>query len=36
MSKAIDNLEAAQKEVMAIRPRVGGFPIWPRPCGVQV
>jgi uncharacterized protein YbcV (DUF1398 family) len=26
MSKAIDNLEAAQKEAMAIRPKVGGFP----------
>ena len=26
MSKAIDNLEAAQKRAMALRPRVGGFP----------
>jgi len=26
MSKAIDNLEAAQRRVMAGRPRVGGFP----------
>ena len=26
MSKAIDNLEAAQKRAMAIRPKVGGFP----------
>lgn len=26
MSKAIENLEAAQKRAMAIRPRVGGFP----------
>jgi uncharacterized protein YbcV (DUF1398 family) len=26
MSKAIDNLQAAQKLAMAIRPKVGGFP----------
>ena len=26
MSKAIDNLEAAQKRAMAIRPKAGGFP----------
>ena len=26
MSKAIENLEAAQKHAMAIRPKVGGFP----------
>jgi len=26
MSKAIDNVEAAQKRAMAIRPKVGGFP----------
>ncbi len=26
MSKAIENLEAAQKHAMALRPRVGGFP----------
>jgi len=26
MSKAIENLEAAQKQAMAIRPRVAGFP----------
>jgi uncharacterized protein YbcV (DUF1398 family) len=26
MSKAIENLEAAQKQAMAIRPGVGGFP----------
>ena len=26
MSKAIDNLEAAQKRAMAIRPKIGGFP----------
>ncbi len=26
MSKAIENLEAAQKQAMAIRPKVGGFP----------
>ena len=26
MSKAIENLEAAQRHAMAIRPRVGGFP----------
>jgi uncharacterized protein YbcV (DUF1398 family) len=26
MSKAIDNLEEAQKRAMAIRPKVGGFP----------
>jgi len=26
MSKAIENLEAAQKHAMAIRPMVGGFP----------
>lgn len=26
MSKAIENLEAAQKRAMAIRPRVSGFP----------
>jgi uncharacterized protein YbcV (DUF1398 family) len=26
MSKAIDNLQAAQKRAMAIRPKVGGFP----------
>ena len=26
MSKAIDNLEAAQRRAMAGRPRVGGFP----------
>jgi uncharacterized protein YbcV (DUF1398 family) len=27
MSKAIDNLQAAQKRAMAIRPKVGGFPV---------
>jgi uncharacterized protein YbcV (DUF1398 family) len=26
MSKAIDNLQAAQKRAMAVRPKVGGFP----------
>ena len=26
MSKAIENLEGAQKQAMAIRPKVGGFP----------
>lgn len=26
MSKAIENLQQAQKKAMAIRPRVGGFP----------
>ena len=26
MSKAIENLEAAQTRAMAIRPEVGGFP----------
>jgi uncharacterized protein YbcV (DUF1398 family) len=26
MSQAIDNLQAAQKQAMAIRPKVGGFP----------
>ena len=26
MSKAIENLEAAQKRALAIRPRIGGFP----------
>ena len=26
MSKAIENLEAAQKHAMSIRPKVGGFP----------
>ena len=26
MSKAIENLEAAQKRALAVRPRVGGFP----------
>lgn len=26
MSKAIENLEAAQRRAMAIRPKVGGFP----------
>src|SRR5215475_7180170 len=26
MSKAIDNLQAAQKRAIAIRPKVGGFP----------
>ncbi len=26
MSKAIENLEAAQKRAMAVRPKVGGFP----------
>ena len=26
MSKAIENLERAQKQAMAIRPKVGGFP----------
>jgi uncharacterized protein YbcV (DUF1398 family) len=26
MSKAIENVEAAQKRAMAIRPKVGGFP----------
>jgi uncharacterized protein YbcV (DUF1398 family) len=26
MSKAIENLEAAQRQAMAIRPKVGGFP----------
>ncbi len=26
MSKAIENLDAAQKRAMAIRPKVGGFP----------
>ncbi|MGA3241891.1 MAG: DUF1398 family protein [Bryobacteraceae bacterium] len=26
MSKAIENLQAAQKRALAIRPRVGGFP----------
>jgi uncharacterized protein YbcV (DUF1398 family) len=26
MSKALENLEAAQKRAMAVRPKVGGFP----------
>ena len=26
MSKAIENLEAAQRKAMAMRPKVGGFP----------
>jgi uncharacterized protein YbcV (DUF1398 family) len=26
MSKAIENLEAAQKRALAIRPKIGGFP----------
>ena len=26
MSKAIDNLQAAQQRAMALRPKVGGFP----------
>lgn len=26
MSKAIENLQAAQRQAMAIRPKVGGFP----------
>jgi uncharacterized protein YbcV (DUF1398 family) len=26
MSRAIENLEAAQKRAMAIRPKIGGFP----------
>lgn len=26
MSKAIDNLQAAQRRAMAVRPKVGGFP----------
>ena len=26
MSKAIENLQAAQQRAMAIRPKVGGFP----------
>ena len=26
MSNAIENLQAAQKHAMTIRPRVGGFP----------
>lgn len=26
MSKAVENLQAAQKQAMAIRPKVGGFP----------
>jgi uncharacterized protein YbcV (DUF1398 family) len=26
MSKAIENLDAAQKRAMAIRPKIGGFP----------
>jgi uncharacterized protein YbcV (DUF1398 family) len=26
MSKAIDNLQAAQRRVIAVRPKVGGFP----------
>ena len=26
MSKAIENLQAAQKQALAIRPKVGGFP----------
>ena len=27
MSKAVDNLQAAQKRAMIIRPKVGGFPV---------
>ena len=27
MSKSIDNLKAAQQRAMAIRPKVGGFPV---------
>jgi uncharacterized protein YbcV (DUF1398 family) len=27
MSKAIENLQAAQQRAMAIRPKVGGFPV---------
>ena len=26
MSKAIENLQAAQTHAMAVRPKVGGFP----------
>jgi hypothetical protein len=36
MSKAIENLRAAQKEAMAIRPKVGGFLIWLKLSGAQV
>ena len=28
MSKAIDNLQIAQKMAMEMRPKVGGFPIF--------
>jgi len=35
MSKAIENLEAAQRHAMAIRPRVGASPTWPRRCGAR-
>lgn len=37
MSKAIENLQAAQQRAMAIRPKVGGFPYLaevPRRAGV--
>jgi hypothetical protein len=33
MSTAIDNLDAALKKALAIRPRVGGFPYWRKRCG---
>ncbi len=29
MSKAIENLQAAQQRAIAIRPKVGGFPVAP-------
>jgi len=35
MSKAIENLEAAQRRAIAGRPSVGGFPIWPKRCAAQ-
>ena len=35
MSKAVENLEAAQKRAMAIRPKSEGFPTWPRRCGAR-
>ena len=35
MSKAIENLEGAQKQAMAIRPKVGGFPYRRKRCGAR-
>jgi hypothetical protein len=35
MSKAIDNLQAAAKQAMAIRPKVAGLRISLRRCGAR-